>query len=58
VLAPATAAIAHEGRHDGMSLVAGVRHVLTQPDHLAIIGVFVGVTVLGGWNLFRRGGAP
>jgi hydrogenase/urease accessory protein HupE len=34
-------AAAHEGRHDQLAPLAGLRHLLTQPDHLAILAILV-----------------
>jgi hypothetical protein len=45
----ATPALAHEGRHEQMTLAEQVRHLLSQPDHqLALAGLVV-LAVAGGW---------
>jgi CDP-diglyceride synthetase len=51
-LAP-TIAFAHEGDHEGMSLVEGARHLLTQPDHLAMLALLAAFVGFGGWRLYR-----
>jgi len=47
------AALAHEGRHDGMGFIQATRHLLSQPDHLAILAVFVALFSYGGWRVYR-----
>jgi hypothetical protein len=47
------AALAHEGRHDGMGFVQAARHLLTQPDHLAILAGLVALLSYGGWRVYR-----
>lgn len=43
-----TAALAHPGDHFHTGLFANLRHVLTEPDHLAMLGaaaVFVALVI-------------
>ncbi|MDB5424756.1 MAG: hypothetical protein JWQ29_2172 [Phenylobacterium sp.] len=47
------AALAHEGHHDGMSFAQAARHMLTQPDHLAMLALAVLLIGYGGWRLYR-----
>ena len=43
----ATPALAHEGRHQTLTFLEQVRHLVTQPDHiLAVSGL---VAVVGAW---------
>jgi hydrogenase/urease accessory protein HupE len=46
-------AYAHEGHHEGMSASVGLRHMLTEPDHLAMIGLFAILAVFAGWRVYR-----
>jgi hydrogenase/urease accessory protein HupE len=46
-------AAAHEGDHEGLGVAEGLRHLMTQPDHLAILGMLVVVVGLGAWQ-WRR----
>ena len=52
------AAYAHPGDHHGMSAGDGLRHLLTQPDHLlelAALTVLIVLATGGGWRkLWRR----
>jgi len=48
-----TLALAHEGHHDGMSFTEGARHLLTQPDHLAMLALLAALVGYGGWRLYR-----
>jgi hypothetical protein len=34
-------AAAHEGHHEQLGAVAALRHLLTQPDHLAVLALLV-----------------
>ena len=45
VLLPA-AAFAHPGHHSHIGFFANLRHVLTEPDHLAMLGGTVAVVAL------------
>ena len=47
-------ALAHEGDHTGMSASVGLRHMLTQPDHLAILGLAFALVVVSGWQVYRN----
>ncbi len=49
LVAMSSAAMAHPGGHL-MTLAQGVWHLLTEPDHLALLAGAVGVTVF----IFRR----
>jgi hydrogenase/urease accessory protein HupE len=51
-LAPGAAA-AHEGHHDGMTAGQGLHHLLTQPDHLAMLALFAVLAGWGGWRAWR-----
>jgi hydrogenase/urease accessory protein HupE len=53
-LLPASAALAHEGHHQGMSAPVGLRHMLTQPDHLAILALAFALVALSGWQVYRN----
>jgi uncharacterized membrane protein YphA (DoxX/SURF4 family) len=46
-------AAAHEGHHEQFGAAEAIRHLLTQPDHLAILGGFVILAALGAWQ-WRR----
>ena len=49
----AAPALAHEGRHETLTLAEQVRHLLSQPDHqLAFAGLIV-LAVAGAWS-WRR----
>ena len=45
------ALLAHEGHHAAESVVL---HVLTQPDHLVMLGAVLAIAVAGVWALRRR----
>ncbi len=47
-------ALAHEGQHEGMETSVGLRHLLTQPDHLAMLGVVVALLGFTGWRIYRN----
>ena len=47
------AAYAHEGHHVGMSASVGLRHMLTEPDHLAMLGLFAVLAAFAGWRVYR-----
>jgi hydrogenase/urease accessory protein HupE len=51
IFASAESAVAHTGEH-GLSFTQGAFHVLTQPDHLAMI---VAVAAVLGFLAYRRG---
>ncbi|MET0272184.1 MAG: HupE/UreJ family protein [Phenylobacterium sp.] len=46
-------AAAHEGHHEQLGAVEAIRHLLTQPDHLAILAILVILAAVGGWQ-WRR----
>jgi hydrogenase/urease accessory protein HupE len=46
-------ALAHEGHHETMSFTQAARHVLTQPDHLAMLALLAILVGYGGWRLYR-----
>jgi len=50
---PASAALAHDGHHEGMSATQGLRHLLTDPDHVAMLAILIVLVGLGGWRFYR-----
>jgi hypothetical protein len=50
-----TAALAHEGHHEHMGAGEAVRHLLTQPDHLAMLTALAAIVgaAAWGWRLTR-----
>jgi hypothetical protein len=53
VVASSNAALAHPGEH-GFSVLNSLWHLLTEPDHLAMIGVAVVVAGALAYKHFRR----
>jgi len=51
-LAP-VAASAHEGHHERMPFAEAVRHLLSEPDHQAMLALLVVLLVAGAWT-WRR----
>ncbi|MDB5475633.1 MAG: hypothetical protein JWP49_1144 [Phenylobacterium sp.] len=47
------AAMAHPGGHDGMTLGEGLHHLLTEPDHLALLALIATLAGWGGWRAYR-----
>jgi len=47
-------ALAHEGHHEGMRATVGLRHLLTQPDHLAMLAMVVALLGVTGWQVYRN----
>ena len=47
-----TLALAHPGDHSTMTFAQGMRHLLTEPDHLAMMAALA-VVAVGGWGLLR-----
>jgi hydrogenase/urease accessory protein HupE len=47
-------ALAHEGHHEGMSAPVGLRHLLSQPDHLAVLAMVVALVGVSGWQVYRN----
>ena len=50
-----SAALAHPGDHGAAGVFANLRHVLTEPDHLALLAVVVAVVAALIWR--RKGRA-
>jgi hypothetical protein len=48
-----TPALAHEGRHETLTVAEQVRHLLTQPDHILAFAGLVVLAVIGTWQ-WRR----
>jgi hydrogenase/urease accessory protein HupE len=51
-LAPA-AAFAHEGHHERMPFGEALRHLLSEPDHQVMLGLFAVLLVGGAWTWSR-----
>ena len=52
---------AHPGDHHGMTAAEGIRHLLSQPDHLLELAGFAVLITLaagGGWRKLWRRSAP
>jgi hypothetical protein len=51
----ASPALAHEGHHESMGAAEAARHMLSQPDHLAMLAAFAVVVgaAAWGWRLTR-----
>jgi hydrogenase/urease accessory protein HupE len=47
-----TLALAHPGDHSAMTFAQGMRHLFTEPDHLAMMAALA-VVAVGGWGLLR-----
>jgi hydrogenase/urease accessory protein HupE len=55
-LMAAVPAFAHPGEHEGMTLAQGLHHLVTEPDHLAMLGALVLVLAFAGWRFLRARG--
>jgi ABC-type enterochelin transport system permease subunit len=49
--APATA-LAHPGDHSGLTLAQAAQHMLTQPDHMAVLAMTVALAGAG-WGALK-----
>ena len=47
-----TLALAHPGDHSAMTFAQGMRHLFSEPDHLAMMGALA-VVAVGGWGFLR-----
>lgn len=45
-------ALAHEGPHDRLGLTEGLRHLLSQSDHLLELAVLAAL-LFAGWRVYR-----
>ena len=45
----ATPALAHDGRHETLTLAEQAQHLLTQPDHILAVAGLVVLAAAGGW---------